>query len=101
MLKSNFDLVGGKFFGCCIGVQNFKNLLESKPFNTSRKRPYYQKNQPCAHLIHGFTKICISANPINIRTFLKENDSYLEKYKFATRFKSLKLKQRSRNFEQQ
>ena len=36
-----------------------------------------------------------------IRTLLKKNDSYLEKYKFARRFVAFKLKSGSLNFEQQ
>ena len=27
MLKSNFDLIDGKFVGCCIAVQNFPENL--------------------------------------------------------------------------
>ena len=33
MLKSNFELVDGKFVRCCIAVQNFR---KSKPFKMSR-----------------------------------------------------------------
>ena len=41
--------------------------------------------------------ICIPATVFKIRTFLRKNDSYLEKYKFAKCFKGFKLK----HFEQQ
>ena len=78
MLKSNFDLEGEKFVECCISVFNF------------RKFPYFEKNQLCA---------CLFIR--KIRTLLKKNDSYLEKYKFARRFVAFKLKSGSLNFEQQ
>ena len=38
---------------------------------------------------------------IKIRTFLKKNNPYVEKYKFACHFKELKLKQIAWNLEQQ
>ena len=48
MLKSNFDLVGEKFVGYCILVfKILENILESKPLKTSRKFPYFGKNQLC------------------------------------------------------
>ena len=50
-LKSNFDLMDWKFIECCIenvALKNVtlkisENLLESKPFKTSRKLPYVKK----------------------------------------------------------
>ena len=48
VLKSNFDLVGGKFVGCCIvACSKFQKIYlhESKPLNMSCKRPYFEKNQ--------------------------------------------------------
>ena len=45
MLKSNFDLVGGKLWGAVLLFKISENLLECKPFKTSRKLPYFEKNQ--------------------------------------------------------
>ena len=50
-LKSNFDLMDGKFIEFCIAVEISENLLESKPFKTSGKLPYFKKNQLCTYHI--------------------------------------------------
>ena len=90
-----------------------ENLLQFKPFKTSRKLPYFEKNQLCACLIYAY-QICIRLPRdvsnlytapkrylIKIRTFLNKIDSYLEKYKLARRFEGLRLDQISWNFAQQ
>ena len=41
MLKSNFNLVDGKLSGVVLLYKISENLLESKPFKTSRKLPYF------------------------------------------------------------
>ena len=44
MLKSNFDLMDGKFISSVALLFNIsENLLESKPFTTSRKPPCFEK----------------------------------------------------------
>ena len=73
-----------------------ENLLESKPLKTSRKRPYFEKNQLCACLI--FIRVpnfhtVPERHLIKIRPFLSKIDSYLEKHKFARRFKELRFNQ--------
>ena len=59
-----------------------ENLLESKPFETSRKLRYFMRvanlhTAPKRHLI-------------KFRTCLRKIDCYLEKYKFARRFEGLR-----------
>ena len=71
-----------------------KSLLEFKLFKTSRKRPYFEKNQLCECIIYAVPNLHTAPKRhlIKIRTFLNKIDSYLEKYKFARRFEGLKLK---------
>ena len=59
-----------------------ENLLESKPFKTSRKLPYLPNlhTTPRGHLI-------------KIGTFPYKNDFYKDKYKSTQRFEGLILKQ--------
>ena len=47
VLESNFDLMDRKFIECCILFKISENLLESKPFKTSRKFPYFEKISVC------------------------------------------------------
>ena len=72
-----------------------ENVLEFKSFKTSRKRPYFEKNQRCAFLIYALPNLHAAAKRhlIKIRTFLKKIDPYLEKYKFARRFEGVRLDQ--------
>ena len=72
-----------------------ENLLESKPFKTSRKRPYFEKNQLYAGLINWLPNLHAAPkrHSVKIRTFLMKIDSYLEKYEFARRFQVLRLNQ--------
>ena len=55
LLKSNFDLIDGKSSCGALLFQISENLLEHKPFKTSRKLPYFEKNQLCACLIYACT----------------------------------------------
>ena len=79
-----------------------ENLLEFKLLKTSRKAPYFEENQLClwAWLIYAFTEFAYDSKLlIKIRSFLKKNNSYFQKYKLACRFEGFKLEQISCNFE--
>ena len=53
MLNDKFDLVGN-LSGVALLFIISENLLESKPFKTSRKLPYFEKNL-CPCLIYACT----------------------------------------------
>ena len=60
-----------------------KNFLESEPFSTSRKHPYFEKNQLCACLIYLLSSQK-QRHSIKIRTFRKKR--FLFKNIYSSKF---------------
>ena len=86
MLKSILIRWTGNLSSVALLFKISENLLGSKLFRTSRKRPYFENNQLCAYLIYVCTYFAYARLPGKI-------EFYLEKRKFARRFEELTLKQ--------
>ena len=79
MFNSNFDLVDGKFVGCCIVIQNFKKFARvSAVQNVARTSIFLAKLAlgmfNFLYLLNLHTTL--KGHLIKIGTFLQKNDSY-------------------------